>query len=190
MSRRPALLLSAVLLLGGCDGSHDAPMPTVAHVDLQRFMGPWYVIANIPTFIERNAHNAVERYQLAADGTIETHFTFRAGGFDGPSRSWNPRGFVLDRDSNARWGMQFVWPVKADYRILYVDAAYSLTVVGRQARDHVWIMARSPVIAEADYARLLRVVEANGYTAAQVQRVPQRWPPSWPQGDAPAEGAR
>jgi apolipoprotein D and lipocalin family protein len=33
-------------------------------VDLERFMGDWYVIANIPTFIEKGAHNAVEGYQM------------------------------------------------------------------------------------------------------------------------------
>ncbi len=61
-------------------------------------MGDWYVIASIPTFIERGAHNAVESYRLAADGTIETTFTFRAGGFDGEPKRYTPRGFVVDRD--------------------------------------------------------------------------------------------
>ena len=32
-----------------------------------------------------------------------------------------PRGFVVDRASNAVWGMQFVWPIKADYRIAYLS---------------------------------------------------------------------
>ena len=39
------------------------PIPVVAHVDLERFMGDWYVIANIPTFVEKGAHNAVESYR-------------------------------------------------------------------------------------------------------------------------------
>ena len=56
-------------------------------------------------------------YKLDPDGTIATTFTFNAGGFDGPGRLYTPRGFVVDRTSNAVWGMQFVWPIKADYRI-------------------------------------------------------------------------
>ncbi|MDH3561753.1 MAG: lipocalin family protein, partial [Gammaproteobacteria bacterium] len=31
------------------------PVRTVAQLDLERFMGDWYVIANIPTYIERRA---------------------------------------------------------------------------------------------------------------------------------------
>jgi lipocalin len=28
-------------------------METVPYVDLKRFMGDWYVVANIPTFVEK-----------------------------------------------------------------------------------------------------------------------------------------
>lgn len=168
-------LSGLVGLLAGCQSSPVAPMPTVPQVDLPRFMGDWYVIANIPTFIERGAHNAVESYRLDTDGTIATTFRFRADGFDGAEKVYNPRGFVLDA-SNALWGMRFVWPIKADYRITYLDASYSQTVIARQARDYVWIMARTPSISETDYATLVRHVAALGYDVNRLQKVPQRWP--------------
>lgn len=137
-------------------------------------MGDWYVIASIPTFIERGAHNAVESYRLAADGTVETTFTFNKGAFDGPYKRYTPRGYIRDTASNAIWGMQFIWPIKADYRIVHVSESYDRTIVGRQARDHVWIMARTPHIPEAEYRALLSVVEREGYDIGEVRRVPQR----------------
>ena len=115
-----ALTVVLWLLLAGCETMSRPPIATAAHVDLPRFMGDWYVIANIPTFIETGAHNAVESYRLAPDGTIETTFTFNADAFDGPEKRYHPLGFVVDRESNAVWGMQFIWPIKADYRIVYV----------------------------------------------------------------------
>jgi apolipoprotein D and lipocalin family protein len=151
------------------------PIKTQAKVDLARFMGDWFVIANIPTFLEKGVHNAVESYRLAADGTIETTFTFRDGGFDGKPKRYTPTGFVVDRASNAVWGMQFVWPIKADYRIVYVADDYSATIIGREARDYVWIMARSPSLPEAQYRRLLGMVAEQGYDIVRVQKVPQRW---------------
>jgi apolipoprotein D and lipocalin family protein len=167
------LLALATAALAGC--AAPAPMPTVERVDLGRFMGDWYVIASIPTFLERGAHNAVESYRLDEDGTIATTFTFRAESFDGAARRYNPRGFVLDPASNALWGMQFVWPVKSDYRIVYLAPDYSQTVIAREKRDYVWIMARTPAIAEAEYQRLLAFVASLGYDPARVQKVPQRW---------------
>ena len=62
-----------------------------------------------------------------------------------------PRGFVATARRNAVWGMQFVWPIKADYRIAYCPTDYGQTVIAREARDYVWIMARTPSIRDADY---------------------------------------
>jgi apolipoprotein D and lipocalin family protein len=88
-----------MIALSGC-ASHP-PMKTVDYVDLPRFMGDWYVIANIPTFIEKNAHNAIEDYRLNEDGSVATTFTFFEAGFDGKPKRYTPTGFVLDKQTNA-----------------------------------------------------------------------------------------
>ena len=150
-------------------------METVEKVDLERFMGDWYVIANIPTFLEKGAHNAVETYALNDDGTIDTTFVFRDGGFDGKQKQYNPKGFVRDDGSNALWGMRFIWPIKADYRIVYLDEDYQQTIIGRQKRDFLWIMARTPTIDESDYERLVKFAASIGYDVGKIERVPQRW---------------
>ena len=164
--------LALMLGLGGC--STTEPLRPVDAVDLERFMGDWYVIANIPTALERGAYNAVESYRLNSDGTIATTFTFRDGSFDGEKKQYNPRGWVSD-ESNAVWGMQFVWPIKADYRIVYLDDDYSVTIIGRNKRDYVWIMAREPSIDDARYQEIVRLVGEMGYDTQEIQKVPQQW---------------
>ncbi|MGD8836657.1 MAG: lipocalin family protein [Desulfobacteraceae bacterium] len=159
------------LLLTGCQSFK--PIETVSHVDIERFMGSWFVIANIPTFIEKDAYNAVESYRLDDDGTIATTFTFNKGGFDGPEKKYTPRGFIRDPGSNAVWGMQFVWPFKAEYRIVYLDADYNTTVIGRTKRDYVWVMARSRTIGDDQYNEILNFLASQGYDIHKIQRVPQ-----------------
>ena len=151
------------------------PLETVDHVDLDRFMGEWYVIASIPTFIETDAYNAIEAYRLDDDGTIDTVFTFLQGGFDGKSKHYNPRGFIRNSQTNAEWGMQFIWPFKSDYRIIHLDPEYRTTVIGRNKRDYVWIMAREPSIQPAEYDRLVSRVTAAGYDVSELRKVPQQW---------------
>ena len=168
-------LLSFMLLaaLGAC--ASPVPISTVDYVDLDRFMGNWYVIANIPTFVEKGAHNAVESYAMNDDGTIATTFTFHQDDFDGDLKIYNPRGFVRDRKTNAVWSMQFIWPFKAEYRIVYVKEDYSQTIIGRSKRDYVWIMARSPSIDENYYQFMLTLLADAGYDISRVEKVPQRW---------------
>jgi apolipoprotein D and lipocalin family protein len=179
------VLMSLLSLLGACR-SPQPPLATEPKVDLPRFMGDWYVIENIPTSLERGAHNAVESYRLDTDGTIATTFTFRDGGFAGKVKRYCPRGFVRDDPSKAIWGMQFIWPIKADYRIVHVSADYQRTIVGRQKRDHVWIMARTPQIAAAELQELRARVAREGYDLSRLLPVPQQWPedPAAPPRDA------
>lgn len=165
----------ATLSLLGILGCSAAPtIHTVDALELRRFMGDWYVIASIPTVFEKHAFNAVESYRLDSDGTVETTFRFNKGGFDGPEKTYRSRAFVLDRDTNAHWGMQFVWPFKAEYRVVFLAADYSLTMIGRSKRDYVWIMARTPSIPDADYAKLLDLLNSYGYDIHRVQKVPQQ----------------
>jgi apolipoprotein D and lipocalin family protein len=168
------VLVASALLIAAC-AAKGPRMETVDYVDLERFMGDWYVIANIPTFLEKGAHNAVETYALNDDGSIDTTFVFHEGGFDGDLKEHNPTGFVVDDETNAHWGMQFIWPIKADYRIVYLDDDYTQTIIARQKRDFVWIMARTPQISDSDYQRLIDHAESIGYDTSMIQRVPQRW---------------
>lgn len=159
---------------------NQAPMDTVDYVDLERFMGKWYVIASIPTFLEKDAFNAVESYRLNDQGQVATTFTFRQGDFDGPVKRYTPTGFVSDTSTNAVWGMQFLWPFKAEFRVTHLSDDYSVTVIGRSRRDYVWIMARTPTIPEAGYRAIVRMVADQGYDVAKLRKVPQKWPGSVP----------
>jgi apolipoprotein D and lipocalin family protein len=161
-----------IITLIGC--TTMTTLKTVPHVDLERFMGDWYVIANIPTFLEKNAYSAIESYRLDVDGTIATTFTFHEGSFDGPVKTYHPRGFVRDGESNAEWGMQFIWPIKAEYLILYLNDDYMQTVIGRSKRDYVWIMSRMASIPDDDYRRIIEFLNGIGYDTSKIQRVPQR----------------
>jgi apolipoprotein D and lipocalin family protein len=168
-------LLSLGLLIGCATAKQQPPIDTVQYVDLRRFMGDWYVIAAIPTTLEKEAYNAVESYRLNADGTVATTFTFRKGDFNGPIKRYNPTGSIVDKNSNALWGMQFIWPIKAEYRIAYLDDDYQHTIIARNARDYVWIMARTPVIDDGEYQRMVALIKGYGYDVSRLRKVPQKW---------------
>lgn len=159
-------------LLGACATNQKPQIATVPQVDIPRFMGAWYVIAAIPTVIETESFNAIETYRLDADGTIATTFTFNKGGFGGKMKTYTPRGFVVEGSGNARWGMQFIWPIKSEFLIAHLDEGYTQTIIARNARDYVWIMARTPQISDEAYATLRKKVADMGYDITQLRKVP------------------
>jgi apolipoprotein D and lipocalin family protein len=176
MRLRPALLLAAASL-AGC--SAGPPIRPVERVDIPRFMGDWYVLAHIPAAQEAHAWNGVESYRLRprTRDVVETTFVFREGAFEGPLVRLQPTGFV-EGDAGSRWGMKFFWwqgPIRFEYLVAWLDADYTRTIIARSARDYVWIMARTPVLPEAEWNALVEAVKGMGYDAAKLRRVPQRW---------------
>lgn len=174
------LALGSGSLLSAC-ATRPPTIPPVAAVDLPRFMGDWYLIAHIPSLPEREAYNAVESYRLDDEGRIRTTFRFRKGGFEAPLTTMEPVGRVVPGSGNAVWGMQFVWPIQAEYVIVALAPDYSHTIIGRSKRDYLWIMARTPSLAQADYDALVAKARALGYDAGKLRKVPQRWPETGPQ---------
>lgn len=128
---------------------------------------------NIPTFIEKEAYNAKESYELADDGTIPTTFTFNKGGFDGPLKTMHPKGFVENEQTNAEWKMQFIWPFKASYLITYLPDDYQTVIIGVPSRKYAWIMARTKDLPEEKYQELVKELERQGHDLSKLRRVPQ-----------------
>lgn len=168
------ICMMSILGLSACQSL--PPIKTVSEVDLDRFMGDWFVIAAIPTFIEKDPYNPVERYQKNEDGSIATTFTFHEGSFDGKLKTYHPTGYVVEGTGNAEWKMQFVWPFKSEYLIAYLSENYQQTIIARNKRDYVWIMSRQPQLSPETYQDLVSRVQSMGYDTSKLRVFPQQHP--------------
>lgn len=171
--RFPIILL-ILLGLAACSVIPSKGFPREHDVSVDRYMGPWYVIAHIPPSVTRNSYDSIERYSHGKNNRINVRFTYREGSFDGDRKDKEPTGFVIPGTGNAVWAMQFFWPLKMQYVISYVSPDYQTTIVAREKRDYVWIMARTPRISDATYQRLVKRVGALGYDTSKLRRVPQQ----------------
>ncbi len=172
-------LLSSFFFWVGCQSGPQRgtpPMALAEFVDLDRFMGTWYVHGYTPTAIDKNAHNATETYARRENGRIETTYRFNAGGPDGELKTYRPTGRVFDTESNAEWRMTFFGLITSPYLILYVNDEYDQTVIGHPDRDLAWIMTRSPQIDEATYEKLRTELVRRDFDLSKLQRVPHTTP--------------
>jgi len=155
------------------------PLPVLEHkVDLERYAGDWYVHGNIPLkipfFSDAKAYNYAESYRLLEDGRIEMTCRFNVGDFDGKVRSFSFSGEVADTDTFSEWRVQFMWPIKASYNIIYLDDHYRHTIVASKDRKLAWIMSRDAEMNDMTYTRLVDMLTAAGYQTHKMRRVPHR----------------
>ncbi len=167
------MIFSSLQILTASD--KQTPLKTVQFVDLERFMGDWYVIANIPTMFEKGAVNAVENYSWNEKGYVDVTFTYRKDKPDGKLKSMTQKGFIFDTVTNAEWRIQPIWPFRFGYLVIDLDDEYSYTVIGVPNRKYVWIMARENQIESHIYEEILARLEQQGYDIQMIQKVPQIW---------------
>src|SRR6201996_7259345 len=123
------LLVLFAAMTVGCS-SMKPELRTVPHVDLPRYMGDWYVIANIPYFAEKDCYDSVESYALRADGNIDNWFTCRKKSFDAPlKRIATALATVTNKETNASWRVRFFKVISVKYLILELDPGYQWVAV-------------------------------------------------------------
>jgi apolipoprotein D and lipocalin family protein len=167
------LILAAAFTSYSSSANPPAPLRTVDHVDLERYMGDWRVIANIPYFMERGLVDSIESYALRKDGKIENWFTYRKGSFDAPQKKITALAWVHDTKTNAEWRVRFFGVAEVPYLVLDLDPEYRWTVVGQPSRNYAWIMARSKSLPDATYKGILARLEKQGYDTKRFVKVPQ-----------------
>lgn len=166
-------ILSAFLVSGCSTGSY---MNTVEKVEISKFMGSWYVLAGRFTFLETEVHNGLEIYTWnESKERIDVEFTYYKGGFEGDKKSIPQKAWIFNRETNAHWKVSPLWPLKLDYLIVELDENYQWTAVGVPNQKFLWIMARDWKNAELIIAEAVRRLEAKGYNAKDIVRVPHRW---------------
>jgi apolipoprotein D and lipocalin family protein len=152
---------------------------TVEEVNLDRYLGTWYVIANRPTMFETDAYNATETYSLNQQiQKIDVDFRYKKGGFNGAEKTVPQTAWVQNKKTNAHWKISpWTWLpfINFDYLILDLDINYQWTVVGVPNQKYLWVMSRQPHMTDDLLLKILDRIKISGYNISDVNRVPQKW---------------
>jgi apolipoprotein D and lipocalin family protein len=168
----PLAAAAGLALVAGCS-AETKPLVLAPTVDLDRYAGRWYVIANIPYFAENGNVGSYFDVSFQPGGGLKDVYNAHRKDFSAPLTSFTMGGYVVPGTGNARWRETPFWPLYLSYLILYVDPDYQTALVGYPGRGYGWIFARKPVIDESVYDSLLNRMRDQGYDTALFRRVPQ-----------------
>ena len=154
--------------------SFSYSMESVKNLDIERFMGKWYVISSIPNFAEKGCMNAYDIYTLNDDGSIDIQYYANK---DGKPFRISQTGFIKDNINKSSWKIKFTRPwiplYNAPYEVIILDHTnYRYMVVGYPGNDYGWIMSRSENIDDAIYSEILNHLEVDfNYDKKQFKKV-------------------
>jgi len=175
-----ALVLAALAL--GCASVPDdfefvdeeePPLKSVGYVDLDRYMGRWYLIANIPYFAEAGNVAVYVEYSKRADGRYDDKYTARDS-FDLPPFVKNGLFEITNPLTNAEGRITFLPPIWQDFAVVFLDEDYRYSVIAHPSRNYAWIFAREPRMSDSVYQQALTALADNGFDITRVLKVPQQ----------------
>ena len=168
------LCMLGASLLSSCSGAPKKLPPTVASLDLKRYMGRWYVVRNVPYFLEKGKVASYDTYGQLADGRLSNDFTFRRNSLEAPEVTWKGFARVLDHETNATWKVSFVWPLSVTYKVFALAPDYHWAVVGTKDAGLLWVLCRQPSLPEKTYETIVAELQAKGISTEKLAPVPQR----------------
>jgi apolipoprotein D and lipocalin family protein len=166
--RRPILCLlaaGAVAGFAGCAslGIGNSPVRPAQWVDLDAYMGDWFIVAATSGSLPAGSERPIERYLLESDGQIQTTLFAWKGGTQGRLVEIRGLAQVSDPGTNSVWTVS---PQGAFFTrqlvILHVASDYHYAVVATPDRRHAWIFSRTRQLSGTDYSSALDVLRSNG----------------------------
>jgi apolipoprotein D and lipocalin family protein len=167
-----ASLLAAQLAAGA-----GAPLQTVGAVDLARYAGRWYEIANYPNVFQRVCvGNTTAEYTPLDDGRVRVvNRCATASGVSQVEGVARRTGAETDRlevsflPALLRW-LPVGW---GDYWVIGLAPDYSYAVVGEPSREYLWVLSRTPTLAADDRRAIDALLRERGYDPARLVATPQ-----------------
>jgi len=145
-------------------------------IEVDKFMGKWYVVAAVPTPFDRGAVNSTEEYRWnETKKRIDVSFRMQAA-FGAPVKEIPQRATIVNSGINTRWSLSpsvggVYVPVTLAYLIVDCADDYSSTIIGTPSRSVLYVMTRTPTPTEETVSALLATCERVGYDLSKVVRV-------------------
>lgn len=166
-------------------------LPLQKTIEIEKFMGRWYVLGHIPTFLDRDTVNNMEEYTWNNETqSIEIVFSYcnrvvndNGEAVAGPRKTVEQIGKIENAEST-EWSLSVkllvYWSVSLRYLIIGLDegieeGSYQHCMIGVSDRSGLWIMSRNSdveSVTEEVMLRYYRKAELLGYDVTKIDRVP------------------
>jgi len=166
MTIHKIVFLLVTIVLTACMGVPDN-VKVVEKVNASQYLGTWYEIARLDQSFERGLENITATYSLKEDGGIKVVNR----GYNVKSKEWKQAEgkayFVdplnADKTNTGKLKVSFFGPFYGAYNIIALDTNYQHVMICGPDKSYLWILSRTPQLAEAIKQGLVAEAKKLGF---------------------------
>ncbi len=168
---KPFSAVVLLLLIFSCTTPPEIKDEPVINYKL--YQGKWYEIARLPNPVENGLNCITLTYEFQDEGVMTV--TSKGVNKTDPEdiKTLSGRAWIPDEKAPDKIKIQFIWPITIDYVLLHIDEDKGYAILGSPYKHQLWILGRSPVVNDEDYAELLKIAEKNGFKIENLVKVDQ-----------------
>jgi apolipoprotein D and lipocalin family protein len=139
----------------------DAPVKTIASLDVPRYMGTWYEIAKFPNWFQKKCvSNTQAVYSIRPDGNLKVLNSCKTADgeitqAEGTARQQGPKDSPKLQVRFAPEWLSFLPMVWGEYWVIDLDTQYQVAAVSDSKREYLWVLSRTPQLDKKTYDELL-----------------------------------
>jgi len=149
-------------MLFSCHSNNIEEPETVNGVNLNKYSGLWYEIAAYPNHFEKGCKCVTAEYKIIDSKSVRVINTC-VDEKSGKIKTIKGKAFPVENSNNSKLKVQFFWPFKGDYWVLYLDDEYKHAIVGSPDKKFLWILSREPNVNENQLKILRSIIEEKGF---------------------------
>jgi len=174
--------MSKIILLVGilsfmvlsCSSKNCLPLDVADFVNVNKYIGKWYEIARLPFSQQEGCACTTAEYEIIDSTTIRVINSCLK---EGEIETASGKAFVVDGSNNAKLKVQFFWPFKGDYWIIFLDKEnYKWAVVGTPSRKYLWILSRTKQLEKQTLDFLIQKIENAKFDTSKLIFTKQNCP--------------
>jgi apolipoprotein D and lipocalin family protein len=161
------IIFALIFLLTGCVSVPENIKP-VDNFKIERYLGKWYEIARLDHSFERGLSSVRAEYSLRPDGGVKVINR----GYSKKENKWKDiegKGYFVDRKDIGFLKVSFFGPFYGSYVVFDLDRDnYSYALVCGPDKSYLWLLSRSPGIADDLKKRLIDKATSLGFDTEKI----------------------
>jgi len=159
------ILIIFVMSIFSCNKNFSS-LKTVENVEIEKYCGLWYEIANYPNSFQKGCDCTTAEYTLSSKGYVKVVNRCIK---EGKQTEIEGKAFVVENSNNSKLKVQFFWPFKGDYWIIDLDTAnYKYAVVSESKQKYLWILYREKVMPDSLYNAIVERLKLNKFDISKI----------------------
>lgn len=170
MNKFLTILGTSLFLCTACAAQSKVDNSVAGGLTLDQYLGDWYEIARFDHSFERGIQFSKANYTLREDGKVQV---LNSGLKDGKAKTSKGKAKLTDNPRILR--VSFFGPFYSDYRVMLLDPDYQWALVGGSSAKYLWILSRTPRLADDVRETILAEATRRGYDVEKLIWVEQEY---------------